>query len=73
MKYIAIGFAILYIVIPTFMTIAELDIIDSFREFLSEWWDAFKDIALILTAVLAAIVAIVFIAIGVHSLGAANA
>ena len=69
MKYIIIGFAILYMAIPTFMTVAELDLIDSFREFLSEWWDAFKGLALLLTAILAGAVAIVCIAIGVHSLG----
>lgn len=72
MKYIIIGFAILYMVIPTFDTIMELDIIDSFREFLSEWWDAFKGVALIMTTIIAAVVAIAFILAGIHSLVVAN-
>jgi uncharacterized membrane protein YuzA (DUF378 family) len=72
MKYIIIGFAILYIAIPTLVTFMELDFIDSFREFLSEWWEAFKIIALIMTAMAAAVVAITFIVIGLNGLGAAN-
>ena len=67
MKYIIIGFAILYIVLPTLITIADLGYIYSFRHFLSEWWDTFKVIALITAIILGGLLAIAFIMRGIYS------
>ena len=67
MKYIIIGFAIIYIAIPIFTTIAKLPKLYTFRDFLLEWWDTLKDIALIVLIILASLVAIVFIMFGIYS------
>lgn len=65
MKYIIIGIAILYIAIPSFMA---LDLADSVSEFLSEWWDSFKEFAPMLTSIIAMVVAIAFVFYGMVTL-----
>ena len=65
MKYIFIGLAIVYIAVPFFLA---MDSIDSVEDVLTEWWDAFKGFAPIVTAVIAIAVALGFIIYGLVNL-----
>ena len=68
MKYIIIGFAIIYIAIPLFTTIVKLPKLYTFRDFLWEWWDTFKAISIIILIILASVTATVYIVFGIYTL-----
>ena len=65
MKYIIIGLVIAYLAIPFIMA---LDISYDFHDFLSEWWDSFKEFAPMLTSIIAMVVAIAFVFYGMVTL-----